>query len=289
MTVPMDSHRRDVVLIRAPRSLGVLAFQTVLGLPLIALAAIFLLGATISWAHLTLQDRLMLLTITLPCSVFGVLLIYLPQRYIPRVLITLRGNRLKRMRNHQVVQEHDLGAITHLVSRRIKTTPGMSYQLTLHTSDGHTAVLFDEDAMFGGRHWQQFAECLSTAAGKPLTTEFWSERYNGKLVLIPQERLTVALRRGLLVLSVPIAVSSIAAVISSVLRTNQSFLVLGCGSVLANLMISFYYAFSHRQEFREASHTVILVAAVLTLGVPYLIFYAFFVFLLKGIQILIRI
>lgn len=289
MIIPMESHRPDAADIHAPRSLGVLAFQTVLGFPPIALAAAFLLVATTSWGHLTPQDRLILLTITLLCLIFGSLLVYVPQRYIPRVLITRECNHLQRVGNHQVVQEHDLGAVTHLVSKRIKTAPGMSYELILHKIDGQAIVLFDEDPMFGGSHWQQFAERLSTAAGKALMTEYWVEAYDGTLLSIPQGHLAAGRKRGLLILSVPIAVSCVAAGIFGTILTQRSFVVFGCASVFVNLALSFYYVFSHRRQFGDLLHSVIVIAAVLTLSISYGTVYVFLAFLFLGLRTLMRI
>jgi hypothetical protein len=220
--------------------------------------------------------------------VLGLILVYVPQRYIPRVEVTAEGNRLRKVRKSQAMQELDLGAVTAFVSKRVKTVPGMTYELRMQLADQGSAVLFEEDIMFGGSRWERFAESVAAASGKPLVTEYWTQTYDGTLLPIPQKQLAAGRKRGLLLLSVPIAVSCLAAGIFGMILTQRSFVVLGCASVFVNLALSFSYAFRHRRQFGKMSNGAIVIAAVLTLSIPYGTLYALFAFLFLGFRALMR-
>lgn len=285
----MENIAKSQTVIRAPRPLWISLLQLCLGLPTPIIAMYILVAVIISDVSFSSKDILFISVMILVLLLIAFPFLYFPQKYIPLVIVDREQKLLKKIKKREATQEYDLNSIRCFVSKCIKTQPGMQCKLILEKLDGDSVALFSEDMALGSR-WEIFSEKISTASGKPLKKETWVEDYNGKLSLIPPETLIVNKRRGMLILSVPLAISFLGATAFRLFPTAKAFVLLGSATVVTNICISLYHAFKNRDSFfgkwsdNRLTLTVALTISILTLIIPYTGFYLVFCSILTGFR-----
>ena len=265
----------------APRPLGVLAVQVLLGLPFLLPGIIMALFGALLVGSGNMAGLLM----GLPLMV-GLLLIYIPQRRIPRLVINKGANRLMIEKKGRVVQEVDLIAVKHIKTKVICDYPTREFKLLLESGPGQTVPLFQAFIPYGGRRWKLFALRLARETGKPIETEFWAKDCSGKLSLVTPAELGVGMRKKALAIGVPIGVALTFAATVRLFPAKEAYFIIGGVSVLVNLLISFLYVLKHRRDPGEwESHTAIIIGGVLTLSIPYAFYYVLFAFVIMGFRV----
>ena len=176
--------------------------------------------------------------------------------------------------------------VQSIVSKTIKTNPGSKYILIFEETGDNSRVIFNEDTPFGARHWEVFSEKLTKTTGLPLRKEYWVEGLSGNLSLIPHKDRIASRKHGLLILSIPLVLSFVGAIGFKIIDTFQALVIMGLSVVLINISLSFVYAYLNQEKLGgwTANHFTLTVS-ILTLSIPYTIFYLFFVFVLSGFRL----
>jgi hypothetical protein len=114
----------------------------------------------------------------------------------------------------------------------------------------------------------------------------WVEDANGRLSAISSERTAANRRRSLLPFLAPLGCSLAGALLFRIHPTFEFFLYFGIGSVAVNVTMSFVYATLKRATLGDmAINYFTLSASILTLIIPYSMFYLFFAFVLNGFRL----
>ena len=280
----MEELNRNNKLLLAPRSFPIFLIH-VFGLCPLCTVIILLFIVIASGVHFNSKDIFYLSTICLPFLLISFFMLYFPQKYRYRLIVDQNEGILKKSKKGQPAETYDINSIKGLTSKRIITIPGGQYKLILEKHDGSSSVLFYEDTPYKGSHWERFSDRVADAIGRPLEKEIWVEDDNGKLSLISPETLVSSKRKGMWFLAILASVSFLGAASFRISISAKTFFFIGLITVLTNIVISFYYVFRHRDQFGKwGYHNLLLVGAVLTLVIPYSIFYVLFVFALFGFQ-----
>lgn len=273
-------------MIFAPRSLGVFLIQYMSIAPLGTILAI-LSVVILSEAPTNYKDIFILLfAFILPLLLIAFIMLYFPNQYLTRFVFDSEKNLLHRIKKRAEAKNYDLGIVQSIVSKTIKTNPGCKYNLVLKEAGDNSRVIFNEDTPFGTGHWEAFSEKLSKITGVPLRKEYWVEDLNGNLSLIPHEDRIANKKHGLLILSVPLIISFVGAIGYKIIDTFQAVVLIGLSVVLINIGLSFVYALLNRDRIGDwAANHFTLTVSILTLSIPYTIFYLCFVFVLSGFRL----
>lgn len=89
----------------------------------------------------------------------------------------------------------------------------------------------------------------------------------------------LSMKNSAVIIAIPLAVSFIFAAMRNFLAspTFFSIVVFGVGSVLANLIFAFLYLFHYRKDYvKKVNSKITFVFNVMTLMIPFAIFYALF-------------
>lgn len=149
----------------------------------------------------------------------------------------------------------------------------------------NSRVICIEDTPFGAGHWEIFTEKLSKIVNVPLRKEYWVEDLNGNLDLIPHQNNIAYKKRGMLILCVPLITSFVGAIGYKVADNLQAFMLIGLSVVLMNIGLSFIYAQSNRDKIGDwAANHFTFAVSIITLSIPYTIFYLLIVFALSGFR-----
>ena len=273
-------------MIFAPRSLGVFLIQYMSIAPLGTILAI-LSVVILSEAHANSKDIFILLfAFILPLLFIAFIMLYFPNQYLTRFIFDSEKNLLHRIKKRAEAENYNLSNVQSIVSKTIKTNPGCKYNLVFEEAGDNSRVIFNEDTPFGTGHWEAFSEKLSKIIGVPLRKEYWVEDLNGNLSLIPHEDRIANKKHGLIILSVPLITSFIGAIGYKIVDTFQALVLIGLSVVLINIGLSFVYALFNRDKLGDwATNHFTLTVYILTLSIPYAIFYLSFVFVLSGFRL----
>ncbi len=273
-------------MICAPRSLGVFLIQYMSIAPLVT-ALIIIIVIVTSNASANYNDILIILfAFILPLLLVAFIMLYFPNRYITQFIYDGDKKLLSKIKKRDETANFDLGKVESIVSKTIKTNPGCKYNLIFEETGDNSRIIFNEDTPFGAGHWVSFSEKLSKITELPLKKEYWVEDFSGNLSLIPHEDLIASRKHGLLILSIPLALSFVGAIGYKITDTFQALVLIGLSVVLINIGLSFVYALFHRDKMGNwAANHFTLAVYILTLSIPYTMIYLFFVFLLGGFRL----
>jgi hypothetical protein len=211
---------------------------------------------------------------------------YFPSRRITRLIFEREAGLLIKAKRGDEPRAFDLNGAQQILSKRIFTNPGWKYSLAVHDREGGWQSIFDEDTPFGGRHWAAFSGRLSQITGLPVKQELWVQDMNGRFLLITAKKAAANRKRNLLPLLVSGACPFVGAILSRLHPTPKYFLYLGLASVAASTAISLAYAISRKDKMGDlATNYLTLTISILTLIIPYSLFYVCFAFLLNGFQL----
>lgn len=275
-------------IILAPRSFPILVIQ-IFGLCPLLIVMIMVLAIVTSDASFTPKDLMYLTAIIGPLLTVSILMLYFPQKYIPRLKIDQAQNIFEKVKKGQALHKYEFDSIKGFTSKRILTIPGGKFKLLLDKIDGSSVEIFNEDTPYKGSNWERFAEKLSALINKPLINEIWAEDYNGTLSLISPEAIKTNRKKGASILAVPLCIAFFGAVYFKMFPSSKAFILAGSVTVILNISISYYYIFKNREDFEKwSNNTFVLIVSTLTLIIPYSIFYIFLASLLNGFQLPIK-
>jgi hypothetical protein len=191
--------------ILGPRSFPIWAIQ-IFGLCCPVLTVIIALSAIITSnvSSLTAKDLFYLTAIIGPLVLISILMLYVPQKYIPRVKVDEPQGIFQIIKKGHSPQVYELSSIKSFISKRILTIPGGKNKILINKTDGSSTEIFNEDLPFSGIFWESFAEKISVLTNKQLVKEIWAENYNGKLSLISPESMQTNKNKGMLLFAVPL-------------------------------------------------------------------------------------
>ena len=250
-------------------------------------ALMMLIAVILSETSINYKDTLILFfALILPLLLIASIMLYFPNRYLTRFIFDGEKNLLRKIKKRAEAENYDLVIVQSIVSKTIKTNPGCKYNLIFEEAGDNSRVIFNEDTPFGAGHWEAFSEKLSRTTGLPLKKEYWAEDLNGNLSLIPHEDRIANKKQGLLILSVLLIISFVGAIGYKIIDTFQALVLIGLSVVLINIGLSFVYALFNRDRIGDwAANPVTLSVSILTLSIPYTIFYLCFVFVLNGFRL----
>jgi hypothetical protein len=282
----MNNSGKDIEIIFAPRSLGIFLIQYMsiapLGTVLIILVAVISSGASIIYRDLLI----LFLAFILPLLLIAFIMLYIPNKYITRYIFDGDKKLLLKIKRKTKTEQFDLELVRSIVSKTIKTNPGCKYNLIFEENGENLRTIINEDSPFGAGHWEAFSEKLSKTTGLQLRKEYWVEDLGGNLSLIPHEDRIASRKHGILILCIPLALSIAGAIGYRIAETFQALLLIGVSVVLINIGLSFVYVLFNRDKFGDwAGNHFTLIVYILTLSIPYTIFYLFFVFALNGFRL----
>lgn len=222
----------------------------------------------------------------LPLLLISFSMLYFPNKYLTRYIFDVEKKLLSKIKMGSKTEKIDLVSVQSIVSKTIKTNPGIKYNLVFEGNDNNSRILLNEDTPFGSNHWIDFAERLSKITGLPLRNEYWVEDLNGNLSLIQNQDRIAAKKMGLLIIFVPLSLSFVAAMMYELFPTLKAFLLLGSAAVAVNIGLSFLFVLSIRKKTGKlADNNLTLSVSVLTLLIPYSFLYLFFVFAINGFRL----
>ena len=283
----MSDIGKNTTIIYAPRSIGVLLIQTMSIAPLMT-ALLVVVAFVVSTARITDHDTLiLLLEVFFGLLSIAFIMLYFPQRYLTQLVFNDGDRSLTKVKRGDETMAFDLAAAQRIVSKRVFTNPGTKFLMIIEDNLGRSQVIFDEDPLYGGRHWVALSGKLSHVTGIPIKDELWAEDMNGKLSsLFPQERLAINVRRRLFPSLIPIALAFVGAVLFRMHPTFKYLLFVGLVTVAVNTAISLAYAILNKDKMGDLGNSYfLLVVAILTLIIPYSFFYLIFAFLLNGFSL----
>ncbi len=281
----MKKSGNHIKIIYAPRSLRIFLIQYMslvpLGMILAILSVVFMLEASSNYkAILVLFPGFILLLLLI-----AFIMLYFPNQFRTRFIFDNDKNHLYKTKKRTNTETFDLSRVKSIVSKTIKTYPSCKYNLIFDEAENNFRIIIIEDTPFGTGHWETFSEKLSKITGLPLKKEFWSEDFNGKLSLVPHEEQITNKKRAWLLISIPIIVALLGAMVYKFYPSFEVFIFSGLITVLFNICLSFIYVFLNRDKFEDwANNHLILIISILTLLIPFSIFYLLFIFLLNGFR-----
>ena len=135
------------------------------------------------------------------------------------------------------------------------------------------------------KRWAAFAAELSKITGLPLKKEEYCEQFDGKLLMKTPDEQASAKRHYLKIIIILLIISFIGALIYKTYGTFRAFILIGCGTVVINIALSFIYVFLYRDNVKPLEeNNFITVVCILTLLIPYALLYLFFSHLLTGFR-----
>lgn len=280
----LTANNSRTITITAPRSVGLLFVQGALGVAFIISGTVFLLFSIFVYLNGLPQGAGVPIMMGLFCIAVGGAVILFTNGRIPKVVIDRASGKFEKLVSGKIPEKYLFDRTTTVVfSRYIYYLAGFEFKLTLEKADGSSQIVFEE-ANSGNSHWRKFAQFLAGATGTKFREEVWREDYEGKLSLEPLAEVKAAGRRGMQRILVPLLVSCIAAAAFMAKRSMPNFFYFGFASVLLNLTVSFWYAFTHRDanDGEWASNDFLLIVGILSLAIPYATFYALLVFAFSG-------
>jgi hypothetical protein len=277
----MRAKAEEQITIYPPKPFWNLKVQLIISIPFIVLGIVSLTDDFASDFNTKLTVSIFLLGFLL--MLFGIL--YFTQ-HTNNVTIS-KGGKLKIFKKKQSIKEYNLDEIRGFVSKIIKRQAELPrYELVLEKYTGEHIVLFKPDFIYSKRQWDKFSEKLSIATEKPFKKEFWGEDYEGKLSLIPAQRILIAKKQTIFFLFVPLSISFVGAVGFKLIPTAKSFLLFGLATVLSNIIIFFLYAVKNKAKNDDFGNNYIVIFGVLfSMIIPFVFQYLLFVFILMGFSV----
>jgi len=211
---------------------------------------------------------LILLTVLL---VIAFMMIYFPQRRITRLVFNRENKSLTKLKRGDAPLAFDLTSAQRMVLKTTYTNPGLKHSLAIEDGQGQAQIVFDEDIVLGGLRWVSLSKKLSHITGVPVKFERWVEDMNGKL----KETPSAIVRRNLSIALIPIVIAFLGAALFRIQPSQRSFLYVGLATVALNIALTLIYAFLKKDG----------KLYVLTLVIPYIMFYLMFAFLLNGFRL----
>jgi len=272
--------------VNAPRRPVVFFLQLLSATPLIT-AVVFIVAFFIAVPDARAQDILILSSpFTVPLFVLALVLYYLPSTYIANYSFDRKARLLTRVKKGDEPQVFNLKAAKVIVSRRTFTNPGLKYEIIVQDSQGGSQVVFDENPTYWRIHWTGFSEKLSEITGLPLKQEQWVEDMNGKLSLIPKEKIAKDRRRNLIPALIALGCALACAVLFRVHPTPRALLYFGIATVALNTSLSIAYAILNKKRMGELSTSYfVLIVSSLAQFIPYSVLYLVFAFSLNGFRL----
>jgi hypothetical protein len=269
--------------IYTPRTLGIFLLQFMSLMPF-ALSLIFINAIVCALITLDASFKFEDVILVLIPLMIGFSLLYFPQKY--RTKIIFNGDRkiLIVIKKSTVLQQLDTNNVKSIISKTIKTIPGGKHILILEKVD-NSIILFKENIPFGSSQWKSFSEKLSEITNLPLKKELWIEGDNGKLSLTSTQEHISNKKQGMSIFLVILIFPFFAAVGYTLFPNLKNLIFFGCISAAINLSISFYYVLNNKDKLGEwARNRFIMLLYILSLIIPFTIFYLFFVILIVGLQ-----
>ena len=278
----MSNAGKKIIILHAPRSIGILFFQYFV----VSVSITGLILAIVPFiVHASHQATVFVLQISAPMLVISLVLFFISQQFRTRLSFNPENGSLTKGKSGDKIATFDLTNARQLISKRVSTNPGFKYTLYIEDSQEQHQILFDEDALFGGTHWVKLASKLSKIAGIPLKSECWAEDMNGNISLMTREKIARR-KRNLIYGLVPIALSFAGALVFRMDPTPKVYLYAGLATVSANIAIASIYAFLNKEQMGDlGANNILLVIRILTLVIPFAFFYMSLAFLLNGFRL----
>jgi|ERR1039457_5943265 hypothetical protein len=266
-----DNQDINSITIHAPRNVGIFLIQW-MSLSVLLPALMIATAGLPSILHASRNDRVVLLILLTVLLLVGFVMIYFPQRDITRLVFNTKTRSLTKLKRGDVPVAFDLSSAQQIVSKMINTNPGLRYSLIIEDFQGQTQIVFDEDCNLSmGLRWITLSKKLSHITGVPLKTERWYQDMNGQLRQTPASTVN----RNLALALIPIIIAFVGAAFFRMRPSPRSFLYVGLATVALNIALTLIYAFFKKVE----------KLYVLTMVIPYIMFYLMFVFLLNGFRL----
>ncbi|CAB1057720.1 hypothetical protein D1BOALGB6SA_2473 [Olavius sp. associated proteobacterium Delta 1] len=162
------SHRSNKIIL-SPRSFTILIIQW-LGVCILIPAMLFLVATLYSIFIGSNRDILIGSLFTIPTCAVAFLMIYYAQKYISRIFVDREKNIIAIVKKGKRTTTYHLDDIQSLSSQKIAYSfPGFrNYKLYIIKKDGEKLILFNEDLIFSGDRWDNFASDLSIKINKVL-------------------------------------------------------------------------------------------------------------------------
>jgi len=267
-----------------PRSLGIVSLQYFASVPLVP-AIMMLSIIIISGSPIAYDDLLPLSAMIIPPLLAAFLMLYVPQKYRCRILFDNDSKLLNIKKKGAEPLNFDLYKAKAIISKIIFTRPSFKYFLLTENDSDYSQIVFEEDTPFGARHWEAFSERLSAVTSLPLRKEYFSEQLDGTLLRKSAAERTVDRKHGLIIISIPIIFSFIGAAIYKCYPLPKVFILSGVATVAFNLLLSFLYGLLNRNVLGDwGKNNFKLLIYVLSLLMPFALFYIFFIMVLNGFR-----
>jgi hypothetical protein len=239
---------------------------------------------------------ILILFFILPLLFASFLMCCLPEQYRTGIIFDGHTKILQKIKKGTVPQQFNLTNAQVIVAKTVKTIPGCKFTLTVEDNSGGLTPIFREDTnlAFGAKHWQAFAARLVEMTGLPLKKEYYVEQMDGSLSAISFDEIKTNKRRALPIIFLPLIISFIGALIYSLNKTTRMFLLAGSATVVINVILSFFFALLYKNKVfltkgRDimvgiGDNKIISIAYILTLAIPYFLYYLFCISLLSGFR-----
>lgn len=273
----MNKLIRSQIVLRAPRSFGLLALQF-FAIPLL-LTPLLMLSDLINLKILEHNTYPLGIIILL-----AFIIIIFDNRYRIKVIIYKNKELLIIHEYNKPTKEFNLSFVKKFVSNKISTVTGNQYKLLLINDKGERISLFDEKMIFSGKRWESFSLKLSSETKKPLVTDFYTEEYDGKLsqIKIPPP---VGRNKWNKILLIYICISFVGALFTEIYSIRlESYIFLGMVTVTINIALTFYYIKRQPNLLNEWAYGFPKMIYVFSLMIPFTIFFILFVFAIREIK-----
>jgi hypothetical protein len=281
----MSANANKVTTIYAPRSFPVFMLQ-LMSLSPVATAAIIVATVFFEETPASLDDILLLLLSVVILFALAFIMFYFPGRRITRLVFDREASRLIKAKRGYEPKLFDLHGVQQILSKRTFSYPAWKYSMVIQDRQGRWQSIFDEDTPFGGKHWAVFSERLSEITGIQIKQELWTADMNGKLSLTTNEKVAYNRKRNLVPLVVAAACTFLGAVVFRMHPTPGFLLYAGLASVAASTAISLVNAVSKKHKMGDLGPDYFtLTVSILTVVIPYALFYLSFAFLLNGFRL----
>ncbi len=285
----MKTESKNIKALYAPRSLAIFLVQYFAFVPIITAVTAFLaicIKEISNPPRINYSDLSVFFGIfALPLLIIGFFMLYYPQKYRTRIVFDSERQTIKKLKEGIDPQEFNLNEAKLIISKTIKTLPGCKFYLAIEDHQGNTKNIFEEDTFMGGKNWEAFAKKVSEMTNLALKQEYYLEQMDGHLLKKSLSERTKDKRQGLIILLVPLIISLIGAGIYRSYGTSRAFLAAGVVTVGINILLSFIYVFIYRGRMGFVDkNNFILIIYILTLVIPYSLFYLFSIHVLNGFQ-----
>ena len=176
--------KKKEVMLTAPKSFIILFIQYLSIAPLGTVITILFVIST-SCVSSSFSDILLIcLVFILPLLLIIFSMLYFPQRYKTLVIFDIEKSVLHKINKGKEIQSFNIGTNNSIVSKTIRTSLGLRYNLILEDTISNSHIIFNENTPFGAGNWEIFSKELSTTIDLTLKKECWVENQNGTLSLI---------------------------------------------------------------------------------------------------------